>query len=124
MLEQFSNACVKISTQKDQAKNLYNQKLDEIKKMLEHSSIPSEIKHIEEYRQHCIQIINCYFDELKSDIENKFKPTIEYQTELLTKLKTNIELDVGDLQKLPQNLDDWVDNAKKIYFKDSFLTYI
>lgn len=25
---------------------------------------------------------------------------------------------------MPLNLDDWVDGAKKIYFKDSFLTYI
>lgn len=54
MLEQFNNVCNRLNTQRDQAKNLYTKKVNEITTMLENPSIPDEIKLIEKYRQHCI----------------------------------------------------------------------
>ena len=59
-------------------------------------------------------------------IEKKASATIEYQSQLLSKLEKNLEADISEIKGICEikSPSQWAEQAKRIYFKDSVQTYV
>lgn len=81
---------------------------------------------LEKTKENMIEIIKKHFDGLKKQLNERLQDTLTFQKDLLEKLMTNIKADIHDLENIDKidNIEEWGQVVKKLYFKDGIMPYL